>query len=143
MEKITFRPGTLTVHLAARNVPGQLSQAQVCQRDLGRYYDSLMLALASVELTAPEAGLIVDALNGTLIDLTAAQMLAAEIEDALADGLAAKWGIDGPALVAKLASLTLTQRLAICDAVERFWAAEYHVSSTADRLVAVGLVRRA
>jgi hypothetical protein len=141
-DKINLRPGILSPALTARSVPGSLSQAQVVQRDLARYYDSLALALASVELSAGEAGLLVDVLNGTIIDLTVAQMLAAEVEDALADGAAERWQLDGPAFVARLAALTLLQRLAICDAVERFWSARYRIGSTADQLVAVGLVKR-
>jgi hypothetical protein len=68
--------------------------------------------------------------------------LAAELEDGLADGLAQKWEFDGPDLLARVAGWSLIQRLAVCDAVERFWAAGYAIERTADRLVAVGLVRR-
>jgi hypothetical protein len=58
------------------------------QRDLARYYDTLALALGSVTLSSNEAGALVDLLNGTLISLPTAQLLAAELEDGLADGLA-------------------------------------------------------
>jgi hypothetical protein len=69
-------------------------------------------------------------------------MLGEEIEDALAlDGLAAKWDVDGPRLVATILGWSLVQRLAVVDAVERFWAAGY-VSETTERLTAVGLVKR-
>jgi hypothetical protein len=44
------------------------------RRDLERYYAVLSLVLASVDLSAAEAGLIVDALNGTAITLTTAQL---------------------------------------------------------------------
>lgn len=143
MDKVQFRPAHLAAHLAARaDVDTNAAASQVAQRDLGRYYDLMALTLASVELSQGEASLIVDALNGTLIDLTAAQMLAAEIADGLDDGLAEKWGVNGPALVAKVGSWSLAQRLAVCDAAERFWRGAHHVEVVGERLAVVGLVRR-
>ena len=139
-ESFQMRPGPLAPALAAR-LAGE-SPAAVVRRDLGRYYDALALGLANVALSPGEAGLIVDALNGTRIELTTAQMLGEEIEDAMKlDGLAAKWDVDGPRLVATILGWSLIQRLAVVDAVERFWAAGY-VSETVERLVAVGLVKR-
>lgn len=140
-EKIQFRPGSLAPALRARAETG-VGPAAVAQRDLARYYELLALALVSVDLTTGEASLIVDALNGTIIDLTAAQMLATAIADSLDDGLAEKWGVDGPGLVASAQGWTLAQRIAVCDAVERFWRGAYHVETTEDRLVSVGLIRR-
>jgi hypothetical protein len=139
-ESFQMRPGPLAPALAAR-LAGE-SPAAVVRRDLGRYYDALALGLANVALSPGEAGLIVDALNGTRIELTTAQMLGEEIEDALADGLAAKWDVDGPRLVATILGWSLIQRLAVVDAVERFWAAGWHASETVERLTAVGLVKR-
>ena len=140
-ESFQMRPGPLAPALAAR-LAGD-SPAAVVRRDLGRYYDALALGLASVALSPGEAGLIVDALNGTRIELVTAQMLGEEIEDALnLDGLAAKWDVDGPKLVATILGWSLVQRLAVVDAVERFWAAGWHASETVERLTAVGLVKR-
>jgi len=68
-----------------------------------------------------ELGLIVDARNGTLWDSRSAQMLHVEIDDALADGLGEKWQVDGRALVEKLEALDLVQKLALVDAIERWW----------------------
>jgi hypothetical protein len=46
----------------------------------------------------------------------------AEVEDAdRLDGLGAKWGIDAHALAARLRDLSPGARMAILDAVERFW----------------------
>jgi hypothetical protein len=136
-----MRPGPLAPALAAR-LAGE-SPAAVVRRDLSRYYEALTLGLANVALSPGEAGLIVDALNGTRIELTTAQMLGEEIEDAMKlDGLAAKWDVDGPRLVATILGWSLVQRLAVVDAVERFWAAGWHASETVERLTAVGLVKR-
>jgi hypothetical protein len=140
VDKVQIRLGPLAGAIEART---DGAPAQTVRRDLERYYALLSLALASVEMTSAEASLIVDALNGTAISLTTAQMLAAEIEDALKDGLAKKWGVDGAALVAKIGAWTLAQRLGVLDAVERFWISGSRVAVMADRLAAVGLVRRA
>lgn len=141
IERIQFRPGDLTPFLAARGATNNPEASQLAQRDLERYYHLLALALASVSLTSGQAGMIVDVLNGTLIGTSTAQLLADEMSDSLADGYATKWEVDGPALVATVRSWSLLQRMAVCDAVERFWSAN-HVTSTDDRLVAIGLVKR-
>jgi hypothetical protein len=140
--KVQFRPGVLTRALTDRaNPPTNATFSQVAQRDLERYYTLLDLALTQVQLSDGEASLIVDAMNGTLINLQAAQLLPAEIEDAIAlDSLDRKWEVDGAALVAKLQGMSLLQRMAICDAVERFWV-EHEVENIRARLVQVGLLR--
>jgi hypothetical protein len=139
VDKTQIRFGPLAGAIEART---DGAPAATVRRDLERYYALLSLALASVELSTAEASLIVDALNGTAISLTTAQMLAAEIEDALEDGLAEKWGVDGAALVATIGAWTLAQRMAVLDACERFWISGSRVAVMADRLAAVGLVRR-
>lgn len=141
-DRVQFRPGPLSDALIDRGGGDNAEAAQVAARDLGRYYEALTLALASVSLTEGEAGLIVDALNGTIIDVQAAQLLAYEIADSYDDGLCEKWEVDGPALLATIRGWSTLQRLAVCDAVERFWRNGYHVGSTADALARVGLVKR-
>lgn len=140
VDKIQIRLGPLAGAVETRT---DGAPAQTVRRDLERYYALLSLALASVDLNAGEASLIVDALSGIAISLTTAKMLAAEIEDALEDGLAEKWGVDGRALVATISGWTLAQRMAVLDAVERFWIGGSRVAVMTDRLAAVGLVKRA
>jgi hypothetical protein len=143
IDKVNFRPGPLSDQIEERiSEIGGSTSGGVTQRDLGRYYDMLGLGLAAVHLTPGEAGLIVDALNGTLIDINTAQALRLEVEDALRAGLAEKWQIDGSGLVEKIRGYTLVQRMAIADAVERFWNNSYSIDDTAARLVRVGLVRQ-
>lgn len=137
---ISFRAGPIAPALAAR-VAGR-NPGDAARSDLQRYYDLLGVALASVTLEQSEAALIVDALNGTIIDQFAIQLLDASIEDSYHDGLAEKWNVDGTALLAKVRGWNLLQRAAVCDAVERFWANSYHVEDTSARLRAVGLVRQ-
>lgn len=142
LDRIQFRPGPLASALTARGGDDNASAAQVAARDLDRYYQLLALALASVDLTPGEAGLIVDALNGSLMDVSNVQLLAYAITDSYEDGLPAKWEVDAAALSAKLRGWTLLQRMAVGDAVERFWSQANHLDSTTDRLALVGLVKR-
>lgn len=142
--QINFRPGHLDSQIEERiSEIGGSTAGGVTQRDLGRYYEMLQIGLAAVHLSPGEAGLIVDALNGTWVDLNTAQLLHVEVEDSLQHDLAAKWDVDGAALVEKLRGYTLVQRMAIADAVERFWCNTYHIEDTAARLVRVGLVKQA
>lgn len=77
-----------------------------------------------LDLSEAEWHLIADATNGTIWEPYSIPLLWAEIDDAIKlDGLDKKWAVDGPALVAKLRGLDLAGKVAIIDAVERFWRA--------------------
>ena len=94
----------------------------VIHRDLERLYTLYSRAIREVQLTADEACLIVDTLNGTLMDANTARLLWANVEDACnLDHLDKKWEVDGPALVEKLQGLNDIQAMALVDAAERFW----------------------
>lgn len=118
---------TLDVHVTvtpdlAREIDSRGPRSEVIRRDLERLYRLYRYAVREVTLTPEEACLIADALNGTLMDADSASTLWAEVDDAIRmDGLDAKWGVDGQALVKKLRGLDRTACLAIADAVERFW----------------------
>lgn len=74
-------------------------------------------------LSEPEWNLIRDSLNGTLHEPAA--MIGGVwqgVEDSLADGLGAKWGVDGPELVRKLRGLSFAQEVALVEAIEAWWA---------------------
>jgi hypothetical protein len=79
---------------------------------------------AARTLAPDELALIVDVLNGTLLGPATFGYLWAEVEDSLSDGLADKWGVDGPALVAKLRGLPPCALYALTRAVTRYWASE-------------------
>ncbi|MEW5952606.1 MAG: hypothetical protein AB1815_02450 [Bacillota bacterium] len=99
------------------------NRSHVINRDLERLYTLYRRAIREVPLTESEACLIVDALNGSLYDAQSAPMLWASIQDAITlDGLAAKWRVDGAALVEKLRALSAFQSMALVDAAERFWS---------------------
>lgn len=142
--KVQFRPGPLDAELRERAAEqSSVGYSVAAARDLGRYYELLRLALASVSLTEGEAGALVDIANGTAFEplTVAAQTFHYEIEDGLKDAdYAGKWEIDGPALVAKIRGWSLLQRAAVIDAIERFWGDSYHVENTRARLIRVGLV---
>lgn len=140
VDMVSFRAGPLDGLIEAR-MRGDLKAGAVAQRDLTRYYDALALALSQVQLTINEAMLIIDALNGSFIDLNLAQLLHYEIEDSFGDGLAEKWQIDGPALLGKVRDWSLLQRIAVVDAVERWWGDAYHIDDGAARLLRVGLTK--
>ena len=149
--RIQFRAGDLLGPLALREDGNRLSRDRVAARDLARYYAVLASELARLDLTRNETMLIIDSLNGTVHDTPeSARLLWAGVADAITlDGLAEKWSVDGPALVAKLRSLSLAGALAVIDAAERWWI----LASAADdaggaapaeeqeRLRVVGLIR--
>lgn len=99
------------------------NRSYVIARDLDRLYSLYRRAIREVPLTEREACLLVDALNGVLIDAaTAPFSLQANIEDSIIiDRLAEKWDVDGPALIEKLRGLNAIQSMALVDGAERFW----------------------
>lgn len=68
---------------------------------------------------------ICDALNGTIFDdlwvRRAGKLIAIELEDSRG-GLGEKWGVDIPALCAKLMALPTAESLAVLHVVTVFWA---------------------
>lgn len=89
----------------------------VCQRYLMIVdYNLQRLAFSRAEWCA-----IMDANNGTwFLDDFAAEGIAANIADT--PELSAKWEIDGPALARRVQALDLPAKVAIVEAIERFWA---------------------
>lgn len=120
--QITFRSGGdwLDGQIQKREVGS--SPSLVARRDLGRYYQALSRALKEVDLTEAEASAICDANNGSFWteDHVPDSMLWANVADSI--GLGEKWGIDREELVKKIRVWPQIQRLAVIDAVERFWA---------------------
>lgn len=95
------------------------SRHAVAKRDLERYYELLRRELRTVSLSREEVMLLLDVSNGTLWQPFSIPLLWAEVEDSLEDGLAEKWGVDGPALVERLKAFTPGQAFAVVDALER------------------------
>jgi hypothetical protein len=143
--RVHFRAGDLLPDLLARaapdedGTPSERTVAIAADRDLHRYYYLLRLALPS--FSEAEASLIVEALNGLLTEAHTARLVRANIQDAIEEGLAAKHGVDGDALLARLRALSEFEQMAIADAAERFWAGPYRKEDMGEALRAVGLVR--
>jgi hypothetical protein len=99
-------------------------RSTIINTSLDRYFAILSRARRSLAqiISDDEMALILDAINGIVhVDTISVQLVYAEIEDSLADGLAEKWSIDGPALVEKLRGLTYAENMALVDAGERWW----------------------
>jgi hypothetical protein len=125
-----------TLATEAEHTPDNLGQ------DLGHFYDLLTLGLARArrKITRPEASAILDVQNGVVIDPIAIWLsggLAHQVSDGIAlDGLDNKWGFDGPALVAKLESLTEIEVLGLLDWAARFWAGDVQADDAVEKAVA-------
>jgi hypothetical protein len=129
---------------ASSRTTDEQSANLIARRELERYYAVLADSLREVTLTQAEASLIVDAMNGTLSEAHTYSLLWANVADAIHyDGLAEKWGIDGPALVAKLRALSPGAAMAVVDAAERYFVLASRIGSEdlAETLRAVGLLR--
>lgn len=100
------------------NVSGAIS------RDLERYYAALERARKSLreKLSTAEVSAVLDNLNGVWhAEPFSIGLIYANVADGLEDGLAEKWKIDGPALVAKLKALSFSESAALVDCAERWW----------------------
>jgi len=124
VEKISISiPSDMKKEIEARG-----PRSTVIGRDLGRLYTLYRRALAQIKFTVDEGCLIVDVLNGLLVDTNSPHLLWAEIEDAIKlNRVDQKWNVDGEALVVKLRTLNEIQCMAVIDAVERYWNGNYQV----------------
>ena len=124
---ITMPPATLA-QVEARQANPQDEQStdrsSTIAKSLDRYFYALAAARRGMRsrLSEGEQGFILDALNGTLFsEPFSVGIIEHEIADAIADGYAEKWQVDGPALIEKLTALSYCEKLAIVDAAERWW----------------------
>jgi len=75
------------------------------------------------QFSPAECGLILDACNGiAFMDSFSVRLFPEGVRDAIEmDRLDQKWQVDGPSLLAKLDATTFSQRMALVDAVQRWW----------------------
>lgn len=136
--QIQFRAiGELANELERRTENGKPA-SEIARRDLERYYEMLKRSLPKFSFN--EAQLMVDVFNGTLIQPFTVQLLWAEVSDAVEEGYAEKWEVDGTALVQKLRSLSSFECMAVADAIERIWRGDYHITDMDEQIRASGLV---
>lgn len=130
----------LSITLAPRLCQEIALRGDVCSgvigQGLARYYALLREARGRLreQLTPTELSAILDVLNGHWwSEQLCVVEIWATIEDGCRlDGLAQKWNIDGPALIAKIKRLDLVAVHALADACIRFWHRVGHGESGFD-----------
>lgn len=93
-------------------------------RGLDRYYAILAAERRQLAklLSDGEVAYLCDVFNGSAFwEPVSVRLAWANVEDALEDGYAQKWEIDGPALVTKIRMLDYAATVALVDAVEMWW----------------------
>lgn len=85
--------------------------------DVARHYEVIVSELRGIDLSEREWDLLHDALSGTPLDWVSYRYLWTTVDDAVTQGLADKWGVDGPVLVDKLRALRPGQTMAVIDAI--------------------------
>ena len=110
-----------------------LPEVRDARRDL-----CFALALKDLHLTKAEACAVCDVCNGTIfLDDASWQAVWAEVEDGIRlNALDVKWKIDGPTLVGRIHNSVHCHKLALVEAVERFW--NNHQLPTDEALAAAG-----
>lgn len=120
---ITIQSETLS-EIDDRGERGTANRSGVIDRDLTRYYAILRYGRQALrdKFSAAEISAVLDNLNGVwLAEPVSIRLIYANVSDALEEGLAKKWEIDGPGLVEKLKTLPYAESCALADAVERWW----------------------
>ena len=121
-------PSHTLAHVEARQANPQDEQSTdrsaVIARSLDRYFYALAAARRGLRsrFSEEEQGLLLDVANDCPFSSPCAVgFIEHEVAAGIADGLAEKWHVDGPALLKKLAALTYAEKLALIDAAERWW----------------------
>lgn len=116
-----FGEARMIERLEARRRPEE-SPGQVVTRDLGRYYELLGMSLRNVAqaLTVNEKLALADMSNGAYWDVHRATWIWEQPLEADEADLE-RWGVDREELMMKLRRLTVIDRVALVDALERFW----------------------
>ena len=110
----------LDAELAARGD----SINEVALRELRRLFAMYDMTLQEeVHLSEGEWSFLRDLLNGTFRDENCARYLWAEVQDA-DEVMDEKWGVRRDVLSSQLREMSAFQRLAIVDAVDRWWRAQ-------------------
>lgn len=104
---------------------GDAPLGSTARRDLERYYQVVRDELVRAPLTRNEVLLIMDALNGVIIEHAGGYRgaLIADVVDHIRLNAAdAKWVVSAAVLEAKLREMRPGTMMALIDASERFWA---------------------
>jgi len=102
------------------SIPGQI------ERDLNMLYVFLARErkLIRGQFTEAEAKLMIDCLNGTIMDQVAIQVIEANFQDGIAlDGLDRKWKVDKVSFLAKFDGMSVLRKWALFEIIQDFWNA--------------------
>lgn len=126
MNKTILIPAGEVQNSLAQRVSDRLTFNAVGNLTLERYFDIISDQRNTLRRTfdQKELSALLDACNGVWNEPITLSVTLIElgVSDALdLDGLAVKWKIDGPALIAKLTALSQFERLALIDWIERTW----------------------
>ena len=120
-------PSHTLAHVEARQANPQDEQSTdrsaTIAKSLDRYFYALAAARRDLRsrFSSGEQGLILDVANDCLFSSPCAVgFIEHEVAAGIADGLAERWQVDGPALVKKLKALSYVEKLALIDAAERW-----------------------
>lgn len=104
----------------AGSLSGEINKAIDRYNEVVRRHRGVEKQFSEAELNA-----LRDVANGWWAEpaATIAGGLALELEDSLPDGIAAKWEIDGEALLVKLRALSYADQLALVAGIEAWWRA--------------------
>lgn len=122
----SIRPAPILEEAIANNGGGNGLSHRLAQ--IGDRYLELLRRTDLPVLTEAEMSALRDVNNGTWHE-PAAMIRGAlwlGIEDSLPDGIAEKWGIDGPALVKKLRGLSFAQEIKLVEGIEKWWSDQPH-----------------
>jgi len=121
-----YRTAEIDALLAARSRDGEQDRSAIISRVAGRYAE--LVERERPELSEGEWNFFRDILNGTsMLDSWSVNYLGAEAEDAIRlTGADEKWEIDGKSLIKRIQRWSYAQKLAVVDAVERWWAQQAH-----------------
>lgn len=113
-----------TVDILAAAMGDVRSLSGEINKDIDRYHE-VIRRHRGVEAQFSEAELnaLRDVCNGWIAEpaATISGGLAMELEDSLPDGVAGKWEIDAPALLAKLRAMPYADELALVAGIEAWW----------------------
>lgn len=121
LDEIRSRQDVLSAQMEAE---GDAPLGSVAKRDLIRYYQVVRDELRKLPLSRNEVLLVLDAMNGVLVDTPGMYRGAVVLDVAdhiRLNGADAKWDVDGDVLISTLEAMSPGTLMALVDLAERFW----------------------
>lgn len=107
-------PMALALSLFDDNRSGRINA--ICDRYLA------IVAKHTPVMTRGEWSAVCDVINGAFLDARGIDLCWASVADSGPDGIGEKWGVDVDALANRIRAMSLAERVAMCECVERFWS---------------------